>query len=270
MSRHAFIISDSTGLTAETLGNALLSQFDVPIERIFCPYIDTIEKAQEISKRIDEAAATDGVRPLIFDTIVNQEIREVITASKGFVTDIYGTFLGKLEKELGASSIPRVGKTHFAPSEEKSMRRIDAVNYALENDDGAKMNRYGDADLILIGVSRSAKTPTSLYIAMQFGLFAANYPLTDEDIDKGDLPKPLVEQRRKLFGLTISPQRLVQIRSQRRADSRYASIQQCQMEVREAQNLYRRYGIPHIDTTNLSVEEIATQIILKAGIDRKI
>ena len=269
MGRHAFIVSDSTGMTAETLGNALLSQFDVPFERVFCPYVDTVDKARDIALRIDAAAEADGVRPLIFDTIVTPEIREVITRANGFVIDIYGTFIAMLEQEVGATAIPRVGKTHLRPSEERAQRRIDAVNYTLENDDGQRMNPFDRADLILIGVWRSAKTPTSLYLAMQFGLFVANYPLTPDDIEKGELPKPLVEQKRKLYGLTIAPERLSQIRAERRADSRYASLPQCQMEVREALALYRRYGIPHLDSTNLSVEEIATQVIFNAGIERK-
>ena len=269
MNRTAFIISDSTGLTAETLGNALLSQFDIPFNKIFCPYVDTIEKAKEIALRIEAAAKNDGVRPLIFETLVNKDVRAVITASSGYVLDIYGTFLNQLETELREPSIPRVGKTHYAPTQERSLQRMNAVDYALNYDDGAKMDGYDVADIVLVGVSRSAKTPTSLYIAMQFSLFSANYPLTEEDLDKGDLPKELIEQKRKLFALTIEPARLSQIRTQRRADSRYASIQQCSWEVREAMAIYRRYGIPHIDTTYLSVEEIATQIIFQTGIERK-
>lgn len=269
--RHAFYISDSTGLTSETVGNALLAQFDeVEFLRSYHPYVDSVEKAEKVVKKINEAYALDGVKPLIFDTILNQELRLIISRSKGLLIDVIGTFLPALESELGALSAMRVGKSHANPMEEKSQRRIEAVNYALDADDGARTNRYDLADIILIGVSRSAKTPTCLYIAMQFGLYAANYPLTEEDLDLAVMPSKLLEFKDKLFGLTIEPKRLSTIRNERRANSKYASLAQCEWEVKEAQILYRNQGISSIDTTRLSVEEISTQIILKSNLKRKL
>ncbi len=271
IARYAFFISDSTGITSQTLGNALLPLFkETKFHKVHLPYTDTMEKAEEAVRQIDEAAAKTGAKPLIFDTIMNPEIRARIAKSQGFLMDIIGTFLPSLEKELGAVSSYQVGQSHDNPTGERALIRMDAVNFALENDDGAKTRYYGDADVILIGVSRSAKTPTCLYIAMQHGIFAANYPLTEEDLNRGELPKSLREQKDKLFALTIDPSRLSDIRQQRRADSKYASLKQCAWEVKEALFLYRKWGIPTIDTTAISVEEIATKIIMEKKLQRRV
>lgn len=268
--RHAFFISDSTGLTSEALGNALLAQFDqVEFVRSYHPYVDTEEKVRAVCDLIAEAYREDGAKPLIFDTILNGELRLVVAQSQGLLIDIMGTFLPQMESELGALSAMRVGKSHANPMDEKAMRRIEAVNYALDADDGARTNRYDLADIILIGPSRSAKTPTCLYIAMQFGLCAANYPLTEEDLEGGNLPRKLLPYRDKLFGLIIDPVRLSAIREERRAGSRYASAKQCRWEVEEIRLIYQKLAIPNIDTTRLSVEEIATQILLKTNIKRR-
>ncbi len=269
--RHAFFISDSTGLTSEALGNALLAQFDqVEFVKSYHPYIDSTEKALEVCREIDQVFRDTGLKPLIFDTILNRDLRLIVAQANGVLMDVIGTFLPKLESELGALSAMRVGKSHANPTEEKAQRRIDAVNYALDQDDGARTNRYDLADIILVGPSRSAKTPSCLYIAMQFGLFAANYPLTEEDLESGDLPRKLLPYKHKLFGLTIDPDRLAAIREERRAGSRYASIKQCRWELEEVRLIYQRHQIPVIDTTRLSVEEIATQIILRTGLKRRV
>jgi [pyruvate, water dikinase]-phosphate phosphotransferase / [pyruvate, water dikinase] kinase len=269
--RHAFFISDSTGLTAETLGNALLAQFDqVEFIRSYHPYTDSAEKVQEVCRLIAEAAAEDGAKPLIFDTILNRDLRLIVAQADGVLIDIMGTFLPRLEQELGALSAMRVGKSHANAMEEKAKVRIEAVNYALDADDGGRTNRYDLADLILIGVSRSAKTPTCLYLAMQFGLFAANYPLTEEDFENGGLPEKLLPYKRKLFSLTIDPERLSAIRNERRGGTRYASARQCEWEVREAMLLFQKHAIATIETTSLSVEEIATRIILQTGLKRRL
>ncbi len=269
--RYAFYISDSTGITSQTLGNALLPLFkETKFHKIHLPYTDSIAKADEAVRQINEAAIKSGEKPLIFDTIMNPEIRDRIAASNGFLMDIIGTFLPALEKELGAVSSYKVGQSHDNPTDERALIRMDAVNFALENDDGAKTKYYPGADVILIGVSRSAKTPTCLYIAMQHGIFAANYPLTEEDLEKGELPKSLREFKGKLFGLSIDPPRLASIREQRRADSRYASMKQCEWEVKEALFMYRKLGIPWVDTTAISVEEIATRIIMSKNLQRRV
>lgn len=267
MKRTAFFISDSTGVTAETLGQSLLAQFDdVVFDTVVMPFIDTEEKALRAADKINDAADRDGARPIIFDTVVNQRVRAIIAQSNGELLDIFSTFLSPLERALGIKSNFTVGRGHSASREQLYNKRIAAVNYALENDDGARINRYDQAQIILTGVSRSGKTPTCLYMAMQHGVYAANYPLTDEDLERGGIPRPLEAQRNKLYGLTINPLRLAAIRNERRADSRYASAGQCEDEVRMAERLFRRHGIPFVDVTHSSIEEIAAKVLADTGL----
>lgn len=268
--RYVFFISDSTGLTAEGLGNALLAQFEnIDIEKVFMPYTDTQEKARKAILRISSSVDLGDERPIIVATILDPVIRQIISRSDGYVIDIFGTFLSDLEEELGEKSASRVGQSHVNPSDEKSLRRIDAVNYALDNDDGMRINKYDLADIIVVGVSRSAKTPTCLYLAMQFGIFAANYPLTEEDLEIGRLPQKLVPYKDKIFALTIASNRLSEIRNERRADSKYASLRQCQWEIKEAELIYKKMGFPLVETTSLSVEEIGTKILLMSNLERR-
>lgn len=265
--RTAFFISDSTGITAEALGSSLLAQFEgLKFERIILPYIDNAEKARSAAEKIDRVAARDGSQPIVFDTIVNEEVRKVIKGSVGFTVDILSTFLTPLEEALGTKSSFTVGGAHSVSNEPDYKHRIDAVNYALDNDDGAKIDRYHQAELILIGVSRSGKTPTSLYLALQAGVFVANYPLTEDDLDNGRIPKPLASFRDKLYGLTIEPERLSTIRTERRANARYSTLVQCEYEVRQAEIMFNRFGIPYIESTHASIEEIATRILVDAGL----
>lgn len=267
MKRTAFFLSDSTGITAETLGRALLAQFDnIVFDKVVLPFIDTVEKANVAVGRINDAAQRDGAPPIIFDTVVNQQIRAIIANSNAVLLDIFSTFLSPLEQALGVRSSFAVGRGHTASADLIYQKRIDAVQYALDNDDGARINRYDQAQLILVGVSRSGKTPTCLYMAMQHGVYAANYPLTEEDLDSGELPKPLQPHRDKLYGLTIDPERLAAIRNQRRANSRYADTSQCEDEVRMAMRLFARNQIRSINTTHISIEEIATKVLVDLGL----
>jgi [pyruvate, water dikinase]-phosphate phosphotransferase / [pyruvate, water dikinase] kinase len=267
MKRTAFFISDSTGITAETLGKSLLAQFDnIEFDKIVLPFIDTAAKAQRAADRINDAADRDGAPPIIFDTIVNQQIRAIIAASNGVLLDIFSTFLAPLEQALGTQSSVTVGRGHSHTADRAYQQRIAAVHYALANDDGAQVSHYDQAQLILIGVSRSGKTPTCLYMAMQQGIYAANYPLTDEDLERGQIPRPLQTHRHKLYGLTINPERLSAIRNERRANSGYANISKCEDEVRMAEALFRRNQIRCIDTTHISIEEIATKILQETGL----
>lgn len=271
MKRTAFFISDGTGITAEALGLSLLSQFgDIEFDRITLPYIDDEEKAKKVVQQIAAATSQDGAKPIIFDTVVNQNIREIIAQSDGFMVDIFSAFLSPLEKELGISSSYSVGKLHGINHNNHYSIRIDAMNYALENDDGAVTRNYDEADVILVGVSRCGKTPTCIYLAMQFGIKAANYPITDEDLEEMRLPKALRPHKQKIFGLTIDPARLKAIRQERRPDSRYSSDRQCQEEIRDVEGMFRREGIPFLDTTHHSVEEISTKMIAEQGIQRHI
>lgn len=267
MRRTAFFISDSTGLTAEKLGRSLLAQFEtLEFDMAVLPFIDTPVKAQQAVGRINDAAERDGAPPIIFDTVVNQEIRAIIANSNGVLLDIFSTFLAPLEKALGTTSALTVGRGHSRSGEQLYQQRIDAVNYAMENDDGAKISHYDEAQIILVGVSRCGKTPSCLYMAMQHGVYAANYPLTDEDLERGQIPRPLSGFRNKLYGLTIDPERLSAIRNERRPNSRYANISKCEDEVRMARSLFERNGIPFIDSTHVSIEEIATKILLEKGL----
>ena len=236
------------------------------------PYIDSAEKATALVKAIESAHANDGERPIIIDTIVDQNIRDIISESSGFKVDIFSTFLKPLEEELDTHSSYSVGKTHSIGQDDVYMNRIDSVHFALDNDDGARTHQYDKADVILIGVSRCGKTPTSLYLALQFGIRAANYPLTEDDLDESGtlkMPASLAQYRHKLFGLTIDPRRLAAIRTERRPNSRYCSIDQCLQEVEQTEALFRRSKVPYIDTTRFSIEEISTRMIAETGLARR-
>lgn len=246
-----------------------MAQFEkIDFERVTVPYIDDEDKAREMVIRINKAAEVDGERPLVFDTIVNSTIREIISDAEGFMIDIFGTFLSPLEQELSSSSSYSVGKSHSINNEGSYERRIHAVNFALDNDDGARTRHYDEADLILVGASRSGKTPTCLYLALQYGIKAANYPITEEDLDDQKMPAALRPHKEKLFGLTIDPERLATIRNERRPNSRYSSIQQCMHEIEEIELMYKRERIPYLNTTAYSVEEISTRIMVTTGLKR--
>lgn len=267
--RTAFFISDGTGITSEALGVSLLTRFDnLSFDKVTLPFVDSTEKALETVEKINKATERDGAKAIIFDTLVNDEIRSIIASSDSFMIDVFAAFLGPLEQELGTAPTNRVGRSKITENQGYG-HRIDAINYALDNDDGVRTKYYDDADVILIGVSRSGKTPTCLYLAMQYGIKAANYPLTEEDIDDQKLPPSIRKHREKLFGLTIEPDRLALIRNERKPNSRYASIKQCNYEVEEVELMYRRERIPSMNTTHYSVEEIATRIMVQAGIGRR-
>lgn len=267
--RTAFYISDGTAITAEVFGHALLSLFPIQFIHQTIPFVETPEKAVKIVQRISESFQDPSERPLVFYTIVNPEIREIVAASPGINYNFLDQFVAPLEKILGVPSKPEKHRTHSI-HEKTYDNRIEAVNFALTNDDGANFKDYASADIILVGVSRSGKTPTSLYLALQYGIRAANYPFTEEDMgDVLKLPTALKAYKQKLFGLTISAERLHQIRSERRANSRYASIKQCRMEIREVENLYRKEKIPFLNSTHYSVEEISAKILAETGLERR-
>ncbi len=269
--RHAFFVSDGTGITAEALGLSLLSQFShVTFERTTLPFIDSVDKAREATAQIDKAAQEGDGRPLVFDTIVDQGVRAELAKANAFFVDIFGTFLKPLEQELTTHSSYSVGKSHAISDRQAYKTRIDAVHFALDNDDGARTRHYDQADIILVGVSRSGKTPTSLYLALQYGLRAANYPLTEEDLDGETLPKVLKPYKSKIFGLLVDADRLAAIRNERMPGSKYASPRQCEIEVRAAQTIYKREHLPCMDVTELSVEEIASRIMQLTGIKRRL
>lgn len=270
MKRLVFFVSDGTGITAQTLGRSLLAQFDtIEFEENAIPYVDTPAAAEAAVATINAAALNEPTRPIIIDTIVDKSIREIISKANAFMLDVFDTFVGKLETELCSHSSNTVGTSHSIINNSSYNSRIEAVNFALENDDGGRTRHYDKADIILVGVSRCGKTPTSLYMALQFGVHAANYPLTEDDFDDLRLPAALRDFKKKLFGLTIEAHRLSAIRHERKANSRYASLQQCEMELRAAKAMFNKEGIPFLDTTHLSIEEISTRILVTTGIKRR-
>ena len=268
--RTVFFISDQTGVTAETMGHSLLTQFDgLEFRPVTLPFVSSVDKAEEAVRKINRAAEEEGVRPIIFSTLVQDELRAIVMRSNALFLDFFDAFIGPLERELNTRSTHRAGRAHGIADQAVYSARIDATNFALANDDGAGGD-YDHADVILVGVSRTGKTPTCLYMALQYGIFAANYPLTDDELEAGVLPERLDRHRRKLYGLTIKPERLQQIRNERRPESRYASPQQVRFEVRAAEALFERYQIPVLDTTECSIEEIASRIINNTGIERRV
>jgi len=268
MRRSVFFISDSTGITAETLGNALLAQFDdIEFEKVTLPFVSDTGLAQAAVRTID--AAGSGARPVVFSTISDTRLAAILSRSNALVLDLFSAFLPRLEEEFQVGSTHAAGRYHGLVNRAHYEGRIEAVDFALSHDDGASVTHYDRAELILVGVSRSGKTPTSIYLAMQFGIRAANYPLTAEDLDQGRLPECLEAHRSKVHGLTIDPQRLRQIRQSRRPDSRYASLAQCRREVAEVEALLRERGIPFLDTTTASVEEIASRLLQETGLRRR-
>ncbi len=269
--RTVFFLSDQTGITAETLGHSLLTQFDGrDFKHVTVPFIDSEDKAREAVQKIDEASDRDALKPLVFSTLVQPEFRRILKQAKGLHLDIFDVFLDPLEAELVQKPTYESGRAHGMSDINAYMKRIEATNFALANDDGGVSRNYEMADVILVGVSRSGKTPTCLYLALQYGVYAANYPLTEEDFESGKLPDALVQQKNKLYGLSIAPDRLRQIRKERRSMGKYSSARQISYELRESNKLFKRYGIPHVDTTEYSIEEIASQILDSTGVERRV
>ncbi len=268
--RTIFFVSDQTGVTAETLGHSLLTQFDgEDFNQVTLPFIDTVDKADAAVRQINAVAQDEDTRPIIFSTIVQDDLRERFLPASGLLLDFFETFLNPLEHELHVKSNHTIGKAHGLGDARQYDQRIEATNFALDNDDGARIRDYEKADIILIGVSRSGKTPTCLYLALSYGVFAANYPLSEDEFESGTLPSVLEKYRKKLYGLTIGANRLQQIRKERRPLGRYASMQQVSYEIRSAEALFRRYQVSYIDTTESSIEEIASTILNSTGVERR-
>jgi regulator of PEP synthase PpsR (kinase-PPPase family) len=269
--RSVFYISDGTAITAEVLGHAVLSQFPVKATTFTLPFVETEARARGVCQQINDIYQQTGVRPLVFYSIISPEVRQVITQSEGFCQDIVQALVGPLQGELAVDPTPVPNRTHGLTENNlgKYDARIAAIEYTLAHDDGISLRNLDQAQVILLGVSRCGKTPTSLYLAMQFGIRAANYPFTADDMDNLQLPAALKPFQHKLFGLTINPERLTAIREERRENSRYSSPRQCRMEVAEVEALFRKNQIRYLNTTNYSVEEISTKILDILGMSRR-
>jgi regulator of PEP synthase PpsR (kinase-PPPase family) len=262
MKRTVFFVSESTGITAETLGHSLLSQFDsVDFEQVYMPYINTELRARALTERMQEAADRDGSRPLVFSTMLDGRIRSILAEGNCYFLELFEIFVDPLSRELGVEPSRKSGRSHAITKPSSYTKRIEAINFAMANDDGVRPDNFPRADVVLTGVSRSGKTPTCLYLAMHYGLKAANYPVTEEDFERGDLPKEVRAVKHKLFGLMIDLQRLQLIRQERRPNSPYASLQRCQSDIRQAQSMFARLGIPVLNSTSHSIEEISSHIL---------
>lgn len=268
--RAIFYVSDGTGITAETIGHSVLTQFDgIPFQTRRLPFVDSPAKAREAAVEIRRVGDATGFRPVVINTVVDGHLSALIAESGALMLDVFAPFIPPLEAELGMPRTPKVGKAHGGADSAEYEARMNATNYALTHDDGVQAN-FSDAEVILMGVSRSGKTPTCLYMGLHYGVRAANYPLLPEDLEAGELPPKLRPHRARIHGLTIDPRRLAQIREQRRAGSRYASIEQCRWEVEEAERLFRREQIPVMHSTHMSIEEIASKVMQSLGIHRQL
>ncbi|MBP7490375.1 MAG: kinase/pyrophosphorylase [Azospira sp.] len=267
--RTIFFISDGTGITAETLGHSLLTQFEgVRLKMVRIPFVNSTDKARECLERLKEATILDGARPIVFSTLIDRDLNRILSEANVLCLNFFDTFIVPLEAELGVKSTHTIGRTHGSIDTNDYKQRIEAINYTLSHDDGVTNQGLEQADVILVGVSRCGKTPTSLYLAMQFGVKAANFPLIPEDFERMKMPDSLVRHRDKLFGLTIQPERLNQIRSERRPNSKYASLENCRYEVKEAEKMMRQHEIRWLDSSTKSIEEISTTIMQEVKLER--
>jgi regulator of PEP synthase PpsR (kinase-PPPase family) len=260
--RIVLFVSDRTGLTAESYGRSLLAQFpDIEFEGRNRVFVDTVERAMIVAGEIDQLSIRSKEEPIVFSTLVDTELQTIIENTNACVINLFGTFLEPLERSLGHESAHTLGNSHDVMEDKSYMRRLDAIDYCLAHDDGVRPDQYDDAQIILVGVSRCGKTPTSLFLALNHSLYACNYPLTDDELHAEVLPKVLLEQKQKLVGLTISPKQLSNIREKRRPGSRYASLGYCKKEVKIAEEMFRNAGVPYFDSTDTSIEELAGAVM---------
>ncbi|QWE13051.1 pyruvate, water dikinase regulatory protein [Polynucleobacter sp. AP-Titi-500A-B4] len=265
-----FIVSDGTGITAENFSQSILAQFEATFKHIRVPFVDSVDKAHDAVSSINQAASKYGAQPIVFTTLVNSELNSIVSKANGLILDMFQTFVAPLEAALGMKSTHAMNRLHHNADTEAYKNRIEAINYSLAHDDGQSNQNLVEADVILIGISRVGKTPTSLYLAMQYGLKAANYPLIPEDFERGQLPKDLVPYRQKIFGLMIDAERLSEIRNERRPGSNYAKLENCRYEINEATAMMKKQSIPWVMTTSKSIEEIATTVLQAIKSDKTI
>ena len=267
--RTLFLISDRTGITLEHLVKTLITQYDdLQVDRIVLPFLDTATKIDAAVREINAVVRREEQPPIVFSSIVDGTLRARLKEAEPEVFDVFDPYLPTLSDALGLHHSDHVGRSHGMGDVRQYDRRVEALNFALNYDDGSRFRGLEDADLILVGVSRSGKTPTCLYLAMQYAVRAANFPLTEDDFLVGGFPQPLREHRDRLFGLTILPDRLHRIREERRPGSEYASLAQCRRESAAAVDLFRNNAIPFVDSTTVSIEELAIEIMQRIGVTR--
>ncbi|MEE9444122.1 MAG: pyruvate, water dikinase regulatory protein [Cocleimonas sp.] len=262
--RTVFFISESTGITAETLGMSLLSQFPhVEFTQIQRPFVDNEDTAKKLVGEINQVAAEESFRPLAFATMPEEKINQILQQANCHYYEVFESFLDKIGHDLKTKPVLESGLSHGLVNEKTYDARIDALNFTLKHDDAMVLKTLGDADVIIVGVSRSGKTPTSLYLALKFGIKAANYPITEDDFEQNALPDVLLENRDKLFATSIKAKRLHQIREKRMPNSSYSALETCKSEIKQAHALYEKYGLTPMDVTTQSIEELAAQIVRK-------
>ena len=266
IARTVYIVSDSTGITAETfqpVGPVTIR--GGPVQARATALRRHPGKAAEVAQRIDRSALEAGVPPIVFSTLVNPDILARVRQANGVFLDLFGTFVSHIEQALGLKSSHSIGRSHMAANSEKYRNRIDAINFSLAHDDGQFVNQLDQADVILVGVSRCGKTPTSLYLAMQYAIKAANFRSRRTISSAARCPPPS-RPTAPLFS-SIQPERLAEVRNERRPNSRYAQLEQCRYEVAEAERMMRREGISWLSTTTKSIEEISTTVLQEVGLD---
>jgi len=251
-----YFISDGTGLSTEQLGKSILIQFpNINFEYKTIPFVNTLKKAQSIAKKINKEPSS-----MVFSTLIYDELNEQFDCGDFFYINFLKQTIDQIEAVKKFKSVPTMGLDYRLGEADHYEQRISAMDFTISSDDGNNVERYNNADIIIIGVSRTGKTPVSIYLALINGLSVANYPLVDLELESQSLPKSLQQYKNKLYGLTITPKRLQEIREKRRSTGKYASPHQVQAEIRYSESLFNKYSIPYIDTTSISVEEIATSI----------
>ena len=268
--RIVFIVSDGTGITAENFSQSIFAQFEATFKHIRVSFVDSVDKARDAVSNINQTASKYAAPPIVFTTLVNPELNAIVGKANGLILDMFQTFVAPLENALGIKSTHAMNRLHHNADTDAYRDRIEAINYSLAHDDGQSNKNLAEADVILVGISRVGKTPTSLYLAMQYGLKAANYPLIPEDFERGHLPKDLIPYRGKIFGLMIDAERLSQIRNERRPGSNYAKLENCRYEINEATSMMKKESIPWVVTTSKSIEEIATTVLQAIKSDKTI
>ncbi|EPQ8525271.1 posphoenolpyruvate synthetase regulatory kinase/phosphorylase PpsR [Vibrio vulnificus] len=270
-SRDVFYVSDGTAITCETLGHVVLGQFPFVANEKTFPFVESEEKLTELIKHIEISFQTNGIKPLVFFSLVLPDLKARLMESPAYCYDVLESIVQRVKDDIQMEPTPKLQRSRSVGKDTDTyFDRIAAIEYTLAHDDGISLKGFELADIILLGVSRSGKTPTSLYMAMQFGLRVVNYPYIDDDIKGLKLLPEFEIHRHKLFGLTIDPKRLTEIRENRLAGSDYASTEQCQHELANVEALFRREAIPYINTTSLSVEEISTRVLEKTGLKRRL
>jgi regulator of PEP synthase PpsR (kinase-PPPase family) len=255
---HVFIVSDATGLTAERVISAVLVQFKLvsPIFQRY-PYIKTKEQIERVLARAENLEA------IVIYSLVSQELRTWIRTEQR-KRDVYAIdVLGPLLERMGKlwNMIPDFRPGLLEGLGEESIRLAESIDFTLRHDDGQGIETLGRADLIILGVSRTSKTPTSLYLSCNHSLKVANVPI----IPNVQPPKKIFTLKRRKVGLTIASERLAFIRQKRlkyAGATDYTDMTSIRKELAHSHGIFKQIeGLQVVDVTNSSIEEIANNII---------